>query len=170
MFQNRVFIALGSNIGNWKMNFNNSLIELGKISRLNAIGNIYVSKPYGLKQQNDFYNTAIEIETTNNPIQLINNIKLIEKKLYKNKIIINGPRRIDIDIIFFNSLKIFYKNLIIPHPRATERDFVIFPLYDLNPFFRHPTFKKSIKKLKHELKTIYIKKKIMQPKDSFVIY
>ena len=170
MYPNKVFLALGSNVGNWKINFNYSLLELSKISQLNAIGNIYISKPYGFNRQDDFYNTAIEIETKNSPIQLINKIKLIEKKLYKNKIIINGPRRIDIDIIFFNSLKIFYKNLIIPHPRATERDFVIFHLYDLNPFFRHPTFKKSIKKLKHELKTIYIKKKIMQPKDSFVIY
>ena len=170
VYPNRAMLALGSNVGNWKMNFNQCLKKISNFGLITRIGNIYVSKPYGLKQQNDFYNTSIEIETTNNPIQLINNIKLIEKKLYKNKIIINGPRRIDIDIIFFNSLKIFYKNLIIPHPRATERDFVIFPLYDLNPFFRHPTFKKSIKKLKHELKTIYIKKKITQPKDLFVIH
>ena len=169
MFQNRVLIALGSNIGNWKINFNNSLIELGKISRLNAIGNIYVSKPYGLKQQNDFYNTAVEIKTSNNPIQLINNIKLIEKKLYKNKTIINGPRRIDIDIIFFNSLKIYYKNLIIPHPRATERDFVLYPLCDICPYFHHPILRKSMQSLKKEVVLEHIKKKLTQPKDLFVI-
>ena len=170
MFQNKAFLALGSNIGNWKVNFNYSLIELKKISRLKAIGNIYLSKPYGYQQQNDFYNTVVEIETNNNPIQLINKIKLIEKKLYKNKTKKNGPRRIDIDIIFFNSINILYKNLIIPHPRVAERDFVLFPLYDIAPFLNHPVLRKSIKKLKNELKTTYIKKKIMQPQGSFVIH
>ncbi len=170
MLQNKVFLALGSNIGNWKVNFNYSLIELKKIARLNAIGNIYVSKPFGYKKQNDFYNTVIEIETTNNPVQLINQIKLIEKKLHKNKTIINGPRRIDIDIIFFNSLKICYKNLIIPHPRAAKRDFVLFPLFDIDPFFTHPKSRKSIKNLKADLKETYIKKKIKQPRELFVIH
>ena len=97
------------------------MIELSKISRLNAIGNIYVTKPYGFKKQDDFFNTAVRLQTKDTPIQLINKIKLIEKKLHKNKIIKNGPRRIDIDIIFFNYLKIYYKNLIIPHPRAIDR-------------------------------------------------
>lgn len=170
MLQNKVFLALGSNIGNWKINFNYCLVELNKIANLKAIGNIYVSKPYGYKYQNDFYNTALEIETKSNPIELINKIKLIEKKLYKNKVIKNGPRRIDIDIIFFNSLKICYKNLIIPHPKASERDFVLFPLFDINPFFNHPKTKKSIKKLKSELKKTFIKKKIKQPRELFVIH
>tara|TARA_Y100000590_G_scaffold340429_1_gene388248 strand:- start:307 stop:819 length:513 start_codon:yes stop_codon:yes gene_type:complete len=170
MFPNKVFLALGSNVGNWKVNFNECLLELSKIAHLKAIGNIYVSKPYGLKLQNDFYNTALEIETKNTPIQLINKIKLIEKKLHKNKIIKNGPRRIDIDIIFYNSLKIFYNNLIIPHPRAIERDFVLLPLCDIKPFLCHPISRKSLKKLKQEVETIYIKKRIMQPQDSFVIH
>ena len=170
MFQNKVFLALGSNIGNWKKNFNYSLIELSKISNIIAIGDIYVTKPYGFKKQDDFYNTALEIETKDTPFQLINKIKLIEKKLHKNKIFKNGPRRIDIDIIFYDSLKIFYNNLIIPHPRVKDRDFVLFPLYDINPFLFHPTLRKSIKKLKQEIKLIYIKKRIKQPKDLFVIH
>lgn len=169
MYQNRVFLALGSNIGNWKVNFNFCLIELYKISQFKAIGNIYVSKPYGFKNQNHFYNTALEIKTTYSPTQLINKIKLIEKKLHKNKIIKNGPRRIDIDIIFFNSLKLNKENLVIPHPRAINRDFVIFPLCDIDPFFQHPVEKKSLKKLKIELQDKYIEKKIKQPINLFVI-
>ena len=170
MYQNKVILALGSNVGNWKINFNSCLTELSKISSLHAIGNIYVSKPYGFKKQNDFYNTAVEIQTKDTPFQLIYKIKLIEKILHKKKIIKNGPRRIDIDIIFFNSLKIYYKNLIIPHPRAAERDFVLYPLCDIDPYFHHPIFRKSIHKLKKEAQSHYIKKKIMQPKDLFVIY
>ena len=170
MSQNKVFLALGSNIGNWKVNFNSCLMELKKISTLQAIANIYVSKPYGYKKQNDFYNTVVAVKTHNNPFQLMSQIKIIEKKLHKNKILINGPRRIDIDIIFFNSLNISYKNLIIPHPKVIERDFVLLPLFDIDPFFKHPQSQKSIKALKAELKTTYIKKSIMQPKELFVIH
>ena len=92
------------------------------------------------------------------------------KKLHKNKLIKNGPRRIDIDIIFFNALKIKKENLIIPHPRAVSRDFVIFPLFDIDPFFKHPVENKSLKEIKIELKDKYIEKKIKQPKDLFVIH
>ena len=170
MFQNKAFLALGSNVGNWKVNFNHCLIEIQKIGQLIAIGNIYVSKPYGFREQNNFYNTVIELNINFTPIQLIKKLKLIEKKLHKNKAFTNGPRRIDIDIIFFNSLEFNKDNLIIPHPKAKSRDFVIFPLCDINPFFTHPIEKKSIKKLKKELQEKYIKKKITQPKGSFVIH
>ena len=169
MYLSKAFLALGSNVGNWKLNFNRCLNELQNIGKLVSIGNIYISKPYGYKEQNNFYNTAVELHTTSSPMQLLNKLKLIEKKLHKKKLIKNGPRRIDIDIIFFNSLKISHANLEIPHPRAANRDFVIFPLYDINPYFKHPVEKKSLKKLKGEIKDIYIEKKIKQPIDLFVI-
>ena len=170
MFPNRALIALGSNVGNWKINFNVCLKELRKISYITAIANIYMSKPYGYKFQNNFYNTAVELKTSSNPLQLMKKLQLIEKKMHKNKTKENGPRRIDIDIIFFNNLKFDQEVLTIPHPRATARDFVIYPLFDIDPFYKHPVEKKSIKQLKMEIKDIYILRKIMQPKDSFVIY
>ena len=170
MYLNKTFLALGSNVGNWKLNFNRCLSELENIGKLVSIGSIYVSKPYGYKQQNNFYNTAVKFYTKSGPIKLMNELQLIEKKLYKNKLITNGPRRIDIDIIFFNSIIFKRDQLIIPHPQAKNRDFVIFPLFDIDPFFKHPTEKKSIKKIKIDLKDKYIEKKIMQPKESFVIY
>ena len=170
MFPNRVLIALGSNVGNWKINFNVCLKELGKISYITAIANIYMTKPYGYELQNNFYNTAVEIKTSSNPLKLMKQLQLIEKKMHKNKTIENGPRCIDIDIIFFNNLKFDQEGLIIPHPRATTRDFVIYPLFDIDPFYKHPVEKKSIKQLKMEIKDIYILRKIMQPKESFVIY
>ena len=170
VYLNKIFLALGSNIGNWKLNFSRCLRELNKIGDLISIGNIYISKPYGYKNQNNFYNTAVEFHTNSSPIKLMNELQLIEKKLHKNKFIKNGPRRIDIDIIFFNALKINLANLVIPHPRVANRDFVIFPLCDINPYLKHPVKKKSLKKLKEEIVDIYIEKKIKQPKDSFLIY
>ena len=169
VYPNKVFLALGSNIGNWKVNFNNCLSELQNIGELISIGNIYVSKPYGYKEQNDFYNTAVEFQTTLIPIQLMKELQLIEKKLHKKKLILNGPRRIDIDIIFFNSQKIKKENLVVPHPRVINRDFVIFPLCDIDPYFKHPVVNKSLNKLKIEIQDKYIEKRIKQPKDLFVI-
>ena len=170
MFPNRALIALGSNVGNWKINFNVCLKELRKISYITAIANIYMTKPYGYELQNTFFNTAVELKTFSNPLQLMKKLQLIEKKMHKNKTIENGPRRIDIDIIFFNNLKFDREVLTIPHPRAKNRDFVIYPLFDIAPFYKHPVEKKSIKQLKMEIKDSYILRKIMQPKDSFVIY
>lgn len=170
MFPNRALIALGSNVGNWKINFNVCLKELRKISYITAIANIYMTKPYGYELQNTFFNTAVELKTFSNPLQLMKKLQLIEKKMHKNKTIENGPRRIDIDIIFFNNLKFDREGLTIPHPRATNRDFVICPLFDIAPFYKHPVEKKTIKQLKIEIEDIYILGKITQPKDSFVIY
>ena len=170
MYRNKAFLALGSNIGNWKVNFNSCLRELQNIGELKSIGNIYISKPYGYKDQNDFYNTAVEIQMDFDPTQLIKKIHLKKNKLHKNKLIKNGPRRIDIDIIFFNMLIINQQNLIIPHPETTNRDFVIYPLCDIAPFFEHPVEKKNLTKIKKELQDVYIKKIIKQPKDLFVIH
>lgn len=170
MYLNKTFLALGSNVGNWKFNFNRCLNALENIGELVSIGNIYVSKPYGYKEQNNFYNTVVKFYTKSGPIKLMNELQIIEKKLHKNKLIKNGPRRIDIDIIFFNSIVFNRDKLIIPHPQAKNRDFVMFPLFDIDPFFKHPTEKKSIKNIKINLRDQYIEKKIRQPKESFVIY
>ncbi len=94
------------------------------------------------------------------PSQLINKIQLAERKLQKNKRIINGPRKIDLDIIFSDQKVFKNNNLIIPHPRAQERDFVLYPLLDINPFFRHPVSKLTVKQLIEQLKDTYIVKRL----------
>ena len=101
MYPISVIISLGSNIGNFKINFQNAIESISKFGQIKSVGQIYVSKPYGLKEQNNFYNTAIEILTTCQPMELMSKLQSIEKKLIKNKKIPNGPRKIDLDIIFF---------------------------------------------------------------------
>ena len=101
---NKVYIALGTNIGNWKNNFNQSFKMINQLGSIKKFSSFYLSYPYGYKDQNYFYNTAIEIETNLEPKKLFDGLQLIEKKLQKNKSILNGPRRIDLDIIFFNKL------------------------------------------------------------------
>ena len=170
MSLNKVFIALGTNIGNWKNNFNQSFIQINKIGYITNFGSVYLSNPYGFKDQNFFYNTAIELTTTLGAIKLMEELKIIEKRIRKKKLFINGPRRIDLDIIFYNKMIINNKSVSIPHPQAHLRDFVLYPIYDMNPFFKHPLEKKTIKELIINLEENYIFKKVNRQKDSVIIY
>ena len=80
MSLNKVFIALGTNIGNWKNNLNQSFIQLNKIGHITKSGSVYLSNPYGFKDQDYFYNTAIELTTTLGVMKLMEELKIIEKK------------------------------------------------------------------------------------------
>ncbi len=160
MYQTDSVIALGSNLGNSIYNLGCAIKELRKFGYISKIADVYISKPYGYKYQDNFYNTAVLLKTNKQPLELINIISQIEKKLKKNKRIINGPRNIDIDIIFYGKNKYFFSNLIIPHPRAKDRDFVLLPILDINPFIQHPTEKKTIKTLSAKLQKKYIIKKL----------
>ena len=93
-------------------------------------------------------------------MKFMKELQLIEKKLQKNKKIKNGPRKIDLDIIFCDQQIINKKNLCIPHPGVSKRDFVLLPLKDIAPFFRHPTNKKTIKHQLTDLKEHYVIKKL----------
>ena len=154
------YIALGTNIGNYRNNLSRALVELGKIGHVTKVAHIYKSKPYGYLKQNFFYNSMVCLKSEMLPNQLINKIQLVERKLLKNKRIINGPRKIDLDIIFSDQKVFKNNNLVIPHPRAQERDFVLYPLLDINPFFRHPVSKLTVKQLIEQLKDTYIVKKL----------
>ena len=77
MYPNKVYIALGTNLGNWKNNFNQAFKFISKLGTIDKIGSIYLSKPYGFDNQNYFYNTAIELETNLEPRRLFNELQMI---------------------------------------------------------------------------------------------
>jgi 2-amino-4-hydroxy-6-hydroxymethyldihydropteridine diphosphokinase len=156
VYPTNYYIALGTNVGNYINNFSNAIFELKKIGQVVKMANIYKSKPYGYLKQNFFYNTMVHLKSEILPIELINKIQLIERKLKKNKRIINGPRRIDLDIIFWDHKIIKIQELSIPHPRASERDFVLLPMQDIVQNFRDPVSKLTIKELILRLKNHYI--------------
>ena len=169
---NEVYLSIGSNIYNRYSNINVclDLLQQHNLSIINT-SSIYKTEPVGYKNQKYFYNIVVHIKTLADIYNFFNITKEIEMKMGRNikqpKIY---PRIIDIDILTYANKIIESKDLTIPHPRAITRDFVIYPLFDIDPFYKHPVEKKSIKQLKMEIKDIYILRKIMQPKDSFVIY
>lgn len=167
---NKAYIALGTNVGNWKNNFNQAIRLISKKGSITQLASIYLSQPYGYDQQHYFYNSVLELATNLSPYDLFKELQIIEKKLQKNKLFVNGPRRIDLDIIFFNKLVLTSKKLIIPHYQAHLRDFVLLPLMEINPFFIHPTKKLMIRAIYKKLKKKYVFKIKRRQKESLIIY
>jgi len=142
-----VFLSLGSNIGNKEDHINKALTFISELYEVKKISHLYLTEPVGNIKQDWFLNCAVEIKTDIDPKKLLSSIKTIEKKLGRKKTVKNGPRIIDIDILFYGDHVIKTKNLVIPHPLMQERLFVLRPMMDINLDFVHPVLKKSI----HEL-------------------
>lgn len=136
----KVFLGIGGNIGDKHQNFIrvSQLIEkrLGKIIKKSSL---YETPPWGFHSDNYFWNQAILIETTLEAEELLWRIKEIEE-LFGQK---SGDERftdreMDIDILYFDDEYYESKGLIIPHPRIAERKFVIIPLVEIAPDYKHP--------------------------------
>lgn len=148
----RVFLSIGSNLGDKEKNCFEAIDRLEKTGLIiNKVSKIYITEPWGLKEQPDFANIAIEAFTLLSPFQLLHNLKKIEKNMGRQKTIKYGPRIIDIDIIFYDDLILKSEELTIPHPLMHERYFVLKPLSEIAPNFVHPELKISVKNLLEKL-------------------
>eukprot|EP01036_Dinobryon_divergens_P031222 gene31222-40587_t len=142
-------IAFGSNMGKRASNIHNALNQLSRIGKVTSTSLLYESSPMYYLEQNSFLNGVCSLQTTHSPEDLLTELKSIERNLGREKTIANGPRPIDLDIIFYGNGTIFEsERLQIPHPRVSERAFVLRPLCDiLPPGFVHPISKQSISSL-----------------------
>ena len=151
--KHKAFLSLGSNIGDRQFLLDSAIKMIeDDYTKITNIANFYETKAWGLEDQDDFLNTAIEIETIYNPMQLLSSIQKIEIALGRQRTTHWGPRTIDIDILFYDDIKIFTPNLVIPHPYIAERTFVLEPMCDIAPFLIHPIHNKSIITLFEEIK------------------
>lgn len=132
---NKAFIGIGTNLGNREQNLKTALEEIGKIAEIKKKSRIHKTKPVGYKNQGDFLNMVIEIETNLLPTNLIIKLHEIEHKMGRVREIKNGPRIIDLDILIYGNLKINEPHLKIPHPQMHERDFVLKPLKEISNDF-----------------------------------
>jgi 2-amino-4-hydroxy-6-hydroxymethyldihydropteridine diphosphokinase len=126
-----IFLSLGSNIGDKKLNLINALSELSEYVNIKKVSSLYESDPLLFENQDNFYNIVIEIEYEETAYDLLNIIKNIEIKLGRQTTFRYGPRIIDIDILFFNNQIIQEENLTIPHYDWHNRKFVVEPLSEL---------------------------------------
>ena len=119
--------------------------------KIQRISNYYETPSYPNKNFPKFLNVGILANYKSNYLELLKKIKLIEKKLGRLKSKKNYPRIIDIDIVDFkNSIKNSNK-LILPHPRCHLINFVLYPIFEIDPNWSHPIFKKNAKYLINKL-------------------
>jgi len=130
---NQISLLLGSNLGDKVGNIFRAEKEMCRFLNIIKYSSFYESNSWGYQSINSFVNRAILVEYIDSPIQLLNKIQAVEKKVGRVKNQKKGyqDRLIDIDIINFNDEQITLPNLIIPHPRIAERKFTILPLLDL---------------------------------------
>ena len=168
-----IFLGIGSNLdskyGSRISNLNKiiNLLQLEKIEIV-KISSVYESPSYPNKKNPKFLNICLQIESNHKPEILMKIFKNIEKKMQRKKEKKNYPRTCDIDIIDYNGKLIKSKDLIIPHPRAHLRNFVLFPLYEIAKKWIHPIFNKKIEFLINELK-LNLKNEITKIKESVII-
>ena len=139
------YIGLGSNLGDRQYYINTAIRRIRSLmeTRVTKISKIIEALPVGGPEQGQYLNCVIEIQTNLSPYELLSRLQKIEADLGRVRIIKNGPRNIDLDILLFGDIKINEDSLCIPHPRMFNRDFVIKPLEEIAP-----TVVKSLRKVK----------------------
>ena len=143
-----VILHIGSNEGDRKLNLELALdLIQKKIGRNLGLSGVYETEAWGFTNQNSFLNQAIIIETELSATDLLRELMLIEDELGRIRHYKWGPRIIDIDIIFYDDITLDSDILTIPHPRMQERNFVLKPLNEIIPNYKHPILNKSISEL-----------------------
>ena len=142
-----IYLGIGSNLGNKKINIEKAKFELRQ-KDINIIksSSYYESFSWPNPRYPKFLNIVIEISTYLKSSELLKICKEIETKLGRIKSSKNSPRICDIDILDYNSIK-SVDELILPHPRMQNRNFVLLPLFEINKDWRHPITKLHIKRL-----------------------
>ncbi len=149
---NSAFVGLSSNIGDKAYHIQTAIKEIAKFATIQHISSIYLTEPVGFQEQDEFLNGVLQIQTGLSHQDLLKTLKAIEKQLGRVKIIQDGPRIMDLDILYYNDLCFQSPTLTIPHPRLHLRNFVLTPLCEIAPEFMHPILKKTSQALLANLK------------------
>jgi 2-amino-4-hydroxy-6-hydroxymethyldihydropteridine diphosphokinase len=160
----RVFIAIGSNLGDKISNCRRAIDEIAGFCEIVKVSSLYETEPVGNEDQPNFINSVAEIRTDLSPHELLAYLNRIEENLGRVRSEKWGPRTIDLDIIFYGDQIIKDDNLIIPHPRAHLRRFVLEPICEIAPEFIHSEIKISVLEL---LKNLPDNKKVIKRDESF---
>jgi len=129
--KHRIYLSLGSNLGNRQENLIRAYDLLAPEVQLIQTSSIYETAPWGYLEQPAFLNCVVEAETNQAPRALLVKLKRIETELGRQPTFRNGPRVIDIDILLYDEMVMSSDEITLPHPRMLERAFVLVPLAEI---------------------------------------
>lgn len=147
MKEHIVYLALGTNLGDRPANLKQAIASLTPQLEVKLKSQVYETPPWGVENQPKFLNQVIKAQTYLDPEPLLKHLKRLEVALGRIPSIPNGPRLIDIDILFYDDLVMDKPSIVIPHPRLQERGFVLLPLMEIAPNLVHPVSKKTVREL-----------------------
>lgn len=133
--QSKVFLCLGANLGERLLTLQKTVKALNAIDFIDVVkvSSVYETEPWGMIEQPRFLNVAAEIETVLEPLELLHELKNLERRLGRTPGMRWGPRIVDIDIILWDGLQFHTDELTIPHIYFRERHFVLAPLAEIAP-------------------------------------
>ena len=149
----KVYVAIGSNHEEADYYLEEACKQMSEsvyVKNFKKSG-ILQTKPYGPVEQPDFQNGCVSFETYMEPEELLAFLNQIEANLKRERVVRWGPRTIDLDILFYDDITYNSDVLTIPHIDMQNRMFVLEPLFELCPYFRHPIIGKSVEQMRAEL-------------------
>ena len=147
MKEHSVYIGLGSNLGDRVAYLREAVHRLGAIIRIEQVSQLYVAAPLGYVRDDAYINAALHGRTTMTPMDLLGMLQSIEVAMGRRPGVQFGPRPIDLDLLFYDSIQMETFKLTIPHPRLAERAFVLKPLADIAPNLMHPVLYYTVSQL-----------------------
>jgi 2-amino-4-hydroxy-6-hydroxymethyldihydropteridine diphosphokinase len=137
----KIYLSLGSNLGDREKNLHAALSAFPQSTiRTRRVSSFYETEPVDFTDQPWFLNCVVEAETNLPAAELLGVLRDIESRLGSKKEFAKGPRLLDIDILLYGTETIDLPALQVPHPRMTQRRFVLAPLAELAPQLRHPSW------------------------------
>ena len=146
-----VFLGLGSNLRGPAKNIREALARIRYCVTVEQLSSLYRTEPVGLSDQPFFLNAVLRGQTSLGPGELLENLLVVEEEMGRVREVKMGPRTIDIDLLVYDDLMIDTPQLTLPHPRMTERRFVLVPLVEIAPEFQTPGMAKTVSELLTEL-------------------
>jgi 2-amino-4-hydroxy-6-hydroxymethyldihydropteridine diphosphokinase len=145
----RIFVGLGSNLGDRADYLHRAITELANLpqTKIKKCSSIYETEPVGIKEQPQFLNMVVEVDSVLLPQEFLRELKKIERTIGRTQNQRLGPREIDLDLLYYGNEIHNYNELIVPHPEIVNRRFVLVPMKEIAAEFYDPLRHLSIDEL-----------------------